>query len=161
MVSGNEYPIRDNDGTFEYEAENTVVKISIIGQLVNNDSGWGFAVDLGRWVAAIGFCVGVRSAKITEVELTAPHRKLIAWCYREISGGYEVGQEVWSLVSEAHDTKPLTYGDRGIVRRPGKTDPQKVKGIGLSDDANEAIYLWKSLHFATIFSRFLYISKKF
>ena len=44
----------------------------------------------------------------------------------EIPGGFTQGQEVWSLASNAHDTKPLRYGDRGFVQGPAESDPEKV-----------------------------------
>ena len=44
----------------------------------------------------------------------------------EAQTGYQVGQDVWSLKDVAHSTKPLRYGDHGVVQGPGQNDLEKV-----------------------------------
>ena len=38
--------------------------------------------------------------------------------YFEIPSGFTQGQDVWSLISVDHSTKPLKYGDHGVVEGP-------------------------------------------
>ena len=44
----------------------------------------------------------------------------------EIPGGYSIGQVVWSKINYEQDAKPLRIGDRGVVRGPAESLPDRV-----------------------------------
>lgn len=44
-------------------------------------------------------------------------------------GGYFVDQRVWALIDHEHATKPIHYGQSGVVQGPGKTNRAQVNVV--------------------------------